>query len=258
MKGITENFSWRNATIFAKASTYAYRELNEFKLEFGSGNGADVKFYDSNGTQAYSWIEGNNLCFVFRGTEPTQWSDIKADLDARQRTGMHNHGKVNKGFQGELEKVWHDLIRQINYILEGSYDIDIHITGHSLGGAMATICAKRLSEELDAVCCLYTFGSPRVGNKKWCKSLQVPHYRFQNNNDIVCRMPLWIMGYRHHGKNMYINYKGKIVKYRWWRRMIDNLRGRLRALTKFQLFDGIYDHDITKYAKRVNNVVLDD
>ena len=57
---------------------------------------------------------------------------------------------------------------------------------------------------------------------------------------------------------MYINYKGKIVKYRWWRRMIDNLRGRLRALTKFQLFDGIYDHDITKYAKRVNNVVLDD
>ena len=30
MKGITENFSWRNATIFAKASTYAYRELNEF------------------------------------------------------------------------------------------------------------------------------------------------------------------------------------------------------------------------------------
>ena len=27
---------------------------------------------------------------------------------------------------------------------------------------------------------------------------------------------------------------------------------------KLQLFDGIYDHDIKKYAKRVNNVVLDD
>ena len=66
------------------------------------------------------------------------------------------------------------------------------------------------------------------------------------------------MGYRHHGKNMYINYKGKIVKYRWWRRMIDSMRGRLRALIKLQLFDGIYDHDIKKYAKRVNNVVLDD
>ena len=75
MKGITENFSWRNATIFAKASTYAYRDLSEFKREFGSDDGAEVRFYDVAGTQAYSWIEGNNLCFVFRGTEPTQWAD---------------------------------------------------------------------------------------------------------------------------------------------------------------------------------------
>ena len=84
MKGITENFSWRNATIFAKASTYAYRDLSEFKREFGSDDGAEVRFYDVAGTQAYSWIEGNNLCFVFRGTEPTQWADIKADLKFRK------------------------------------------------------------------------------------------------------------------------------------------------------------------------------
>jgi hypothetical protein len=47
------------------------------------------------------------------------------------------------------------------------------------------------------------------------------------------------------------------VKYRWWRRMIDNLRGRLRALTKFQLFDGVYDHNISTYASRLKDVVLD-
>ena len=66
-----------------------------------------------------------------------------------------------------------------------------------------------------------------------------------------------MMGYRHHGTNVYMNYKGKVVKYRWWRRMIDNLRGRLRALTKFQLFDGIYDHNISTYASRLKDVVLD-
>ena len=254
---MTQNLP-NKAFIMAELSAAAYEEPNIAKRIFQQYNFQDYKFISRHGAQCYILWRETDIVIIFRGTEPKQWSDIKADLDARQRTGLHNHGKVHKGFQGELEKVWNDLKRQINYILEGSYDIDIHITGHSLGGAMATICAKRLDEELDAVCCLYTFGSPRVGNKKWCKSLQVPHYRFQNNNDIVCRMPLWIMGYRHHGKNMYINYKGKIVKYRWWRRMIDNLRGRLRAMTKFQLFDGIYDHDITKYAKRVNNVVLDD
>ena len=34
---------------------------------------------------------------------------------------------------------------------------------------MATIAASRLEEQTEA---LYTFGSPRVGNKKWCKSLE--------------------------------------------------------------------------------------
>ena len=30
-----------------------------------------------------------------------------------------------------------------------------------------------------------------------------------------------------------------------------------RALTKFQLFDGIYDHNISTYASRLKDVVLD-
>ena len=238
----------------AVLSGVAYKEPKDANKTFEKYGFHNHRFIDKDGAQCYVIWNDISAIICFRGTEPKEMSDIKADLNALQRKGLHNKGDVHAGFQGEINKVWDDL----NFTVADIQDRNIYITGHSLGGAMATICAKRLSEELDAVCCLYTFGSPRVGNKKWCKSLQVPHYRFQNNNDIVCRMPLWIMGYRHHGKNMYINYKGKIVKYRWWRRMIDNLRGRLRALTKFQLFDGIYDHDITKYAKRVNNVVLDD
>ena len=55
------------------------------------------------------------------------------------------------------------------------------ITGHSLGGAMATICAKRLSEEYENVHCLYTYGSPRVGGRKFVKSfLSSNRYRFRN------------------------------------------------------------------------------
>ena len=238
----------------AVLSGVAYKEPEDANKTFEKYGFQNHRFIDKEGAQCYIIWNDTDAVVCFRGTEPKEMSDVKADLNAIQRKGLHNKGDVHAGFQGEINKVWDDL----NFTVADIQDRNIYITGHSLGGAMATICAKRLSEELDAVCCLYTFGSPRVGNKKWCKSLQVPHYRFQNNNDIVCRMPLWIMGYRHHGKNMYINYKGKIVKYRWWRRMIDNLRGRLRALTKFQLFDGIYDHDITKYAKRVNNVVLDD
>ena len=190
---------------------------------------------------------------IFRGTEPKQWSDVKADLNAFKRRGRYKHGYVHSGFQGELDKIWDELDTELS-VLE---DRNIHVTGHSLGGAMATLAAKRISEEYDNVHCLHTFGSPRVANRQWCKSLEVPHYRFQNNNDVVCKVPFWMMGYRHHGTNVYMNYKGKVVKYKWWRRIIDNLRGRLRALFKFQLFDGIYDHNISTYASRLKDVVLD-
>ena len=116
---------------------------------------------------------------------------------------------------------------------------------------MATLAAKRISEEYDNVHCLFTFGSPRVANRQWCKSLEVPHYRFQNNNDVVCKVPFWMMGYRHHGNNIYIGYNGKICKMNMWRRFMDSMRGRLKAWSKWQFFDGVYDHNISTYAKRV-------
>jgi triacylglycerol lipase len=40
------------------------------------------------------------------------------------------------------------------------------VCGHSLGGALATLCASDLAGYLGAKCAVssYTFGSPRVGN----------------------------------------------------------------------------------------------
>ena len=106
---------------------------------------------------------------------------------------------------------------------------------------MATLCASRL-EELEPT--LYTYGSPRVGGSEWRDGCDVEHYRFVNNNDIVTAVPLWLMGYRHHGTVRYIDYYGRIKRMTFGQKVKDQLLGRWKALTKFQLFDGIYDHDI--------------
>ena len=81
--------------------------------------------------------------------------------------------------------------------------------------------------------------------------MQVTHYRFVNNNDVVTGVPFWLMGYRHHGDLQYINYYGNIRKMSWWQRFKDSWRGRGKALKKFQLFDGMYDHSITGYADKL-------
>ena len=228
-------------------SGLAYGEPSEVSKKFRKHGFHSNKYCSKNGAQCYIVWNDTNAVICFRGTEPKEMSDIKADLNAIQKQGLHNKGDVHGGFQGEINKLWDLIVEKIDELK----DHKIYITGHSLGGAMATICAKRLQERKVEVQCLYTYGSPRVGDRRWVKSLQIPHYRFQNNNDVVCKVPFWIMGYRHHGKNVYIGYNGKIAKMNMWRRFIDSMRGRFKAWSKWQFFDGIYDHNITSYTKRV-------
>ena len=234
----------------ALLSGTAYKEPEFAKKVFTKHGFTKSKFIDIDGAQCYIIWDNEDTIIAFRGTEPKEMSDVKADLNALKKKGFLDKGDVHAGFQGEINKIWDTLVKTISTSKTNNF----YITGHSLGGAMATICAKRLQEQFNNVKCLYTYGSPRVGDKKWVKTMQVPHYRYQNNNDVVCRVPFWIMGYRHHGTNVYLNYKGNTVKLRWWRRCIDSMRGRLRAWSKLQFFDGVYDHDITTYAKRLKGV----
>ncbi|KAJ7731800.1 Alpha/Beta hydrolase protein [Mycena maculata] len=96
----------------------------------------------------------------------------------------------------------------------------VYYTGHSLGGAYATLLAanllvnstlgeKRAKAPAVAFKGLYTFGSPRVGNKIFMKAFEAARaeyptgkpdvLRFVDGDDIVTKMPPLSMGYRHVG-----------------------------------------------------------
>ncbi|KNC77626.1 hypothetical protein SARC_09914 [Sphaeroforma arctica JP610] len=69
--------------------------------------------------------------------------------------------------------------------------LSIFITGHSLGGALATLCAYELGLRFDTSqlgLTVYTFGSPRVGNKPFTQKFNrmISHcHRLVNDGDIV-------------------------------------------------------------------------
>ena len=79
------------------------------------------------------------------------------------------------------------------------------------------------------------------------------HHRFVNNNDIVTKIPLALIFYRHHGKLIYINHYGKIRNMTWWQRFKDGIRGRRAAWWNKQPFDGLRDHDIAAYHKKITS-----
>ena len=225
---------------FARIAETTYNDPG--KHEFAKLGYQVVKYFDRKGAQAYLIQNRECRILTFRGTQVSQPSDVIADVRAVRR--QEPMGNVHRGFRGELDKIWHDILHELE---QGS--LPLYITGHSLGAAMATLAASRLAP--NKVQALVTFGSPRVGNRRFVANLFVDHYRVINNNDAVTKVPLWIMGYRHHGRPVYLNYHGDIRDLTVWQRVKDMLRSRRRAMAKWQFFKGVYDHLMAHYIEKL-------
>ena len=221
----------------AKLSSNAYLDGKDAKPIYKK-LGYTHKFFDVDGAQCHAVWNKEEYILCFRGTEPDELSDVLADLNAIPRGSM-THGWVHSGFRNELDKLWEQLVEHMNKHQKKK----IYVTGHSLGAAMATVATSRI-EEFRGVEQLTTFGSPRVGTRSFVKHIKTPHKRVVNNNDIVTRVPLWLMGYKHHGDLTYINFYGNVRKLTLWQMIKDKWRGwRNNAL------DGVADHNMGDYVR---------
>ena len=177
------NFKDRSL-LFAKLSKIAYSNIKKATSQAKKLGFTTVEFYDKQGAQAYRFMNKTDLIIACRGTEPTQWNDISADLKAIP-VMAETVSRVHKGFKEEVDELWpmvcEDIDRKVNL------KKNLWFCGHSLGAAMATIMASRCyhCEGIPNPHELYTYGSPRVGWQRYCVSLGVRHMRWVNNNDIV-------------------------------------------------------------------------
>lgn len=144
-----------------------------------------IETFDNNGTQAIL-LENDTCIFLgFRGTEATSMKDIKSDFKATIKA-CETGGKIHSGFDEAFSQVALEIQQ---FLTQDKFkDKPLFITGHSLGGALATIAAKKLRHEGGIASC-YTFGSPRVGNVDWATGNKAPIYRVVNAVDPVTMLP---------------------------------------------------------------------
>ena len=232
--------------LFAKLANIAYCNKKDATSQAKKLGFTTIEFYDKDGAQAYRFMNKTDLVIACRGTQPTEFNDIKADLRAVP-VMAETVSRVHKGFKAEVDELWpmicDDLVRPAN---KGK---KVWFCGHSLGAAMATIMASRCyyyasvpnPEEL------YTYGSPRVGWRKYVHSLGIVHHRWVNNNDIVTRVPLAAMGYIHHGTEHYMNAYGQVRNPTGWQRIKDRFRGMWMGLKQGKI-DNFGDHSMVNYV----------
>lgn len=77
------------------------------------------------------------------------------------------------------------------------------LTGHSLGGALAVLCALDLHRTFNNIDHLTTFGQPRVGNGNFANYMtnQIANtFRVINYADTVTHAPPSAFGFKHGGR----------------------------------------------------------
>ena len=167
---ITKMTFKERSLLFAKLAKIAYYDADKAKSQAKKLKFTTTEFYDKDGAQAYRFQNKNDLVIACRGTQPTEWNDIKADLRAMPVVA-ETVSRVHKGFKDQVDELWpairEDLTRTQNQ------NKDVWFTGHSLGAAMATIMASRCMffELVPNPEELYTYGSPRVGWTGYVNSL---------------------------------------------------------------------------------------
>jgi hypothetical protein len=178
-----------------------------------------LEFFDTHDTQGFVAQDNNTVLVAFRGTQPKHPVDWMSDGRVVHSPWAHDVGKVHKGFYDALNVVWSDsgvLPRRL--VNRGNRTV--WITGHSLGGALAELCAARASFDPRITSIpiqgVYTFGQPRVGDETFAsllnEKLGVQTFRFVNDRDIVPRVPFYSMGYRHYGNQRFFGTVGDAVE----------------------------------------------
>lgn len=151
----------------------------------------DAKKDNRTDSQAFITHNDELILLAVRGT--AGGADVLRDLDAAQVPFEKTNGKVHNGFYGSAKVVHEFVTTYLDKFYSGQ---KLVITGHSLGGAVALLVAEMLrsNQKYAANIVLYTYGSPRVGDKTFVENAKaLVHHRIVNQNDPVPSVPaIWM------------------------------------------------------------------
>ncbi len=129
---------------------------------------------------------------VFRGTEASKGSisDIMSNVGVP--TSWAGQGLAHSGYDHHFAMM-RAPARERSELIET--DTPLHITGHSLGGVMATMYSSWVGSgtpDDHKIMSLITFGAPKALSRAAVATIKAPGYRYTNRHDFA---PHWQPGF---------------------------------------------------------------
>ena len=179
-------------------------------------------------------VEPARVVVVFRGTVDAD--ELRDDAKFLKLVALRPKAAVDRamgkvplahagfvahlGKQGCGERLLATVLKEVAARQRLRKPCAVLLTGHSLGAAAATLLALQLDgSSLRMRITLVTFGSPRVGNRRFARafdaSQRMRHFRVQNELDPVARCPWWLPfpgTYKHTGHHVWLDASPS-----WWR-----------------------------------------
>lgn len=252
-------FSLKTAYYLGRASWAAYGESGDWPETLGLGD--TVRPFDCGDFHGFVAAQQNVAVVAFRGTQTV--GNVLTDVETPLVKHESYPGHVHCGFSEATDEVFPIVRALLGIVAKG---LPVWITGHSLGGAMATLVSVRLVAEGFRVPAVYTYGSPRPGDRHFRDGYQLPNYRFVNDNDLVPHLPFrWC--YKHVGDLKLLDAEGSLLEeITDWRDKKRELRRHAKrvqrahrkdpdpALTHSE-FDWLADHQLARYLAAIRQLL---
>ncbi|CAM9917812.1 unnamed protein product [Ectocarpus fasciculatus] len=159
------------------------------------------------------------IVITFSGTDPSSvknWiDDLEATMVPNTYGGLCEECMVHRGFLAAYDLVKDQVRSAIARHMQYHPHVQILITGHSLGAALAVLCFLdlRVNQGLGQgpnssvfFTPIYVYGSPRVGNEAFATLTTRPGvsiFRLVHHRDPVPHLPLAAWGYHHPPKEVF-------------------------------------------------------
>ncbi len=271
-----------NAYWLARASSLAYtrkatddaspdgnvilRELKAWDVGF-----SEVITFNNKSSQAFvAKHDGGGLfgspgfvIIAFRGTdEKADWADNLGvwAVDFPSDRGAAPLGRAHGGFYRAFLDIWSNKGPDDEFTMQEVLARDDYkkkpfwITGHSLGGALASMCSFNFAYNDVPFYGTYTYGQPRTCKRDLQRHFNAEakqrYFRFQNNNDVVSRVPQRLAGYTHVGTFLYIDNDQNLTSdVGAWFQFTDRVDGIKQFVTERAEGGAFRDHNIAEYIE---------